>query len=374
MMLGADLYRDEAAGRMLTGLLDIAARTRYGPLPFEPSTDMMATNRMRAIGLDPANNRVFGRDGQAGNLALSDDWGTTWTLTMGLPTGTRYTGALQMVRWGDWYYLTVDSTDGTQWFLYRCPAISAAEGPYVWEAEPLFTFRAGTNNLTQCNLASTSAGVFVAEYGNPGPEGGPRIYRAPDGVTFSQVYVDPPAKHVHAVIEDPYNPGHIYSAIGDNQTSNSLIRSLDGGTTWDTYVESVTNKWQAVQVSFDAQWIYLALDRVGATFAAVDRSSGQPIVGSSNWHYNLSVAGAAASTDRYYQIAYYGAVDPDTGVYYCSANDQSVPGNIHGIFMCDQLGGTLVTRDAVVPLSGRVYVGGGYVFVGTRRFPAATFA
>lgn len=333
-------------------------------LPFAAATDVVPTDAVLVIGMEAANTRLFGRNGITGFISQSDNFGTTWTHNKALPPTIRYNNMTKMVRFKGHFYLTADDASGN-WFVYRCPAVAAATA-FAWEASPVFTYRAGANNNVRTAFNAGSDYIFLFEYASP--PGGPRLYRSQDGVTWTQVWTDAAALHGHAVIEDPYNAGHIYATPGDNTTASSVIRSTDHGATWSTIISAATNLWQSVQISFDPDWVWLAMDRVGATAAVFNRTELVPYVASSNWHYNTPVPGGAVG-DRFYQIAYYGAVDPATGIYYTVANDTSVPGNKSGLFYLTEPGGRLELLDVPTQNGAEVFIGGGKVWCARRSFP-----
>lgn len=70
----------------------------------------------------------------------------------------------------------------------------------------------------------------------------------------------------------------------------------------------------------------------------------------------------------FYENAYYGIVDPATGVYYAIANDTSVTGTRAGWFMLPHVGDYFALLDTYPNLNaGAAYIGGGFVFAGNYR-------
>lgn len=75
----------------------------------------------------------------------------------------------------------------------------------------------------------------------------------------------------------------------------------------------------------------------------------------------------------FYGNAYFGIVDPDTGVYYCVANDTSVAGTTPGWFMLPQAGDSLDVFGTFPDMqASAMYLGGGYVFAGNYRHAVLT--
>lgn len=86
---------------------------------------------------------------------------------------------------------------------------------------------------------------------------------------------------------------------------------------------------------------------------------------------NLSIA-AYVSGDSYYANAFFGAVDPDTGVWYQVACDSSSAGNVAGLFYMGHRGGRLEILDPGgigYPLQRAVQVFGGYLWCHYFRYP-----
>lgn len=74
--------------------------------------------------------------------------------------------------------------------------------------------------------------------------------------------------------------------------------------------------------------------------------------------------------EAFYQNAFYGAVDPASGVYYAFAQDTSVAGTKSGMLMVPYPGAPCQVLDVHRPgaLWGEVHIGGGYVLAAKRRY------
>lgn len=90
-------------------------------------------------------------------------------------------------------------------------------------------------------------------------------------------------------------------------------------------------------------------------------------------------SGSAATTvsgDLYYANAYYGAVDPATGIYYCVSNDTSNVGQKQGMFWLSRLGGRIEILDpggdSSISMNGFVFIYRGKVLTGRWMRPLVT--
>lgn len=184
-------------------------------------------------------------------------------------------------------------------------------------------------------------------------------------------------RHVHSVSVDPYRAGNVYAAVGDNGSPVCIARSTDYGATWSTVISGAPdNPWQSVQMSFSSKWVWVAADRIGLDAFVFDRDEKTPYVAHQGWHYNMPVVPAAAVADRFYQVGYWGAIDPSTGVFHFVAADTSTPGNTKGYFRIPYLGAPIELVETL-PASetlGEVWIGNGYVWIGSRRWKAMTTA
>jgi hypothetical protein len=222
-----------------------------------------------------------------------------------------------------------------------------------------------------------SAYLFVGEYGDP--VGGPTIRRISladangAGTNWAAVYgPDATIRHVHSVAEDPYHVGHVWATCGDG-TSKTIMRSTDHGSTWNVAVSH--SAWQGVQISFSPSWVLVAGDSQVASVIAIDRDTLTPRSASKNHHKHIAIPGATASTDAYYNNAYFGAVDPSTGIYYCVPNDASVSGNTTGMLYLSHVGGRLEILDrSQAYMNFEVFIVPGYVIAGQWRRSLLSFA
>ena len=427
------------------------------PQPFNTVSRNLTGALHSVVGVDNVRGQLIAWDKNNANYALSDDWGATWKNLAGVPANVINTQAYyKAVRFGsNIYAIHVDATDGLLG-VYKAPSAAAATGALSWSTR-LVTMSPNlgpgvTGISTAFNAGQTS--MCLGDYGDFAA--GPKIQRTTDGTTWTTVYgPDSTSRHVHAVIEDPYHPGTWYALLGDTGNTKTMLRSTDDAQTWSTIIPATNlNQWSGVQISFDANFIYVASDRPGLTAWYMDRTELVPRSVSTNWHYNHPVPGGrsgrvitdlattsgsgtvtsasssftaldkglqliqvsqfkqgtfvagvtngttlalsndvttgggnAASTatgqtaylggDRFYAIAFMGAVDPSTGVFYSVPIDTSFKGNTNGIFYCPQIGGQFELIDSAPSTFGmdaaEVFFGGGKVWIGRNVFPALTF-
>lgn len=360
------------------------------------------------IGVDQqnANGSIWFADVTNGVLVQSDDANATQS-NKGWPTNVTSSAGYRIVRFASLVLLlAVDNVDGKV-KVWSAPYVAQATA-FTWSA-PLLTLTAGSTifqaSMEVSNWASDNR-IIVTEYGDP--TGGPSAWISTDGATFTKRFgPDATMRHIHHAAFDPNNPGHIWMTCGDG-IAKTVMKSTDHGLTWATVV--VSSEFQAVQISFTRDWVFLAGDSRRGTVMVVDRATNTPRWASRNYHHDIPPARLATGArkvttlaftvgsstvtstgefttadqrryltagngilpadtyvvtvtppnsltlnrnalatvsaqpgviygDMYLSNAYYGAVDPASGVYYCVANDTSNSGNMQGMFYLDQPGG-----------------------------------
>jgi hypothetical protein len=268
--------------------------------------------------------------------------------------------------------------------------ISAAvqAGTAIWSSPPAATnatVTSWTDVMTctpgvvpkSCSFSTDGNYLLFAEYGDPRPTGaatGPKIWRTADGMTWTTVYAPPigNVRHMHAVEFDPYVAGSVWATAGDG-VPYTVLHSTDSGATWAVVVQS--SNWQSVQISFDARYVYLAGDSGNTDVTVIDKSTNVPMMGSHGIHRTIAPPGAPAGT-VYSANAYYGAVDPATGVFYATVVDTAA-GTWAGMFYVPYVGGPVTIFDkggdsTSWSMNGRVYIYNGYVYAGQYRAPLLT--
>jgi hypothetical protein len=333
-----------------------------------------------ARGLDPTRGRLFVEDfaGQEASgptvrhkLRESTDWGATFTDDKGLPPGVDSIAKVISFK-RKIYVVGKDTTSG----LVGVYSAADTEGSQQLQwSGPLLTLNRSATILGS-DFNTDGRFLYVGEYGDPKP--GPRVYRSRNGRTWRTVFG--PAKgirHIHGIAADPYRPGQVWMTTGDGVTAAYRSRRSGAARSWRVAIKS--SAWQSVQISFDRSHVYLAADTHSATFFVVNPATGKPRVGTPDYFASQSPPGSPSGT-RYLFNAFFGAVDPATGVYYCVANDNSEGGQAtgggelwQGFFAVRRVGGPLSVLDPgglAISMNGEVFVGGGRVFSGQWSLPA----
>jgi len=341
--------------------------------PFLASRKITTPAVISVMGVDRGTSgRVFGSNRSFGPYAQSEDYGATWTNRGAGPAGTAQTAVQKFVVFGGMLYC-MTATAGGVVGIYRTANNAASSGDYSWSGV-LEQTASGIEGKSTCFNAGSQY-LFFGEYESTGTViaglGGPRLRRSADGVTWETVWGrDAAVKHVHCVAEDPYRPGHIYMTLGDGLSPYCVLRSKQHGApgSWENIIPSVVgqNLWQSVQLSFSQKYVWMASDRSGFAVAVFDRDELVPKSATLNHPYMMAVPAAAAVTDRFFELGYLGAVDPETEIYYLNQSDSSSPGNTCGNFVLPAAGGQLQLLDAGKNWNsnGEVYVFGPRVFIG----------
>lgn len=344
--------------------------------PALASVNNHATQVYYCRGIDKTAGWVYVQDTSNGVLRQSENWGTSWSGTKGWPADVTYTNAGKIVRFGDYIWMIAKATASGLVGVYRATPQAGATA-LTWSG-PLKTWNTGGGLLTPC-LEAGETHLYMAEYGDP--VGGPAAYRLSladangAGTNWETIYPqDASLRHFHTIFPDPFRAGHVYLLGGDG-TAKTILRSTDYGAAGSWSVLVASSSWQAVQMSADEEYIWLAGDSQRVTAAVLDRDTGTVTAAATNHHTMLAVPGGG--TDTFYSNAYYGAVDPDTGVYYCVANDTSTGvGNRDGMFWLPRVGSRFEILDkgtaGANSLNGEVFFGGGFVWSGRWHRPLLT--
>lgn len=374
-------------------------------------------------------------------ISQSSDGGQTFTaktLPSGVATSAASGGLASIIEHnGSWYMQCLSSSGVAS--LFRTPIVNQATD-FTWTSA-LKTAGAGATVIST-GLASNGTRLFWGEYGDPA--GGPKLYVSDDsGATWTTVnFAGWFVRHVHGIFVDPDDPNHVWVSGGDSGSTAFHVRSTDGGSSWAPAPGALGSNqaWQAVQVSFDANYLYFAPDTTAnwdvfradretltprwhgrqshrhlpvpgglpprrvtdlvttagsaavtsatAAFTAQDvgsriRTIGQNFVPIDSYIATVSSATAAAlypsksspqSTaaavailggEAWGAMAYYGAVDPATGVYYFVTINGAAGGNVDGLFAVMPDGHTVLLdilttspdgRVVIDPIGGRVIV------------------
>ncbi len=285
---------------------------------FEAGTHLTGGNYpYQILGYDPSNEQlILGLDVAGQTLRQSADGGATWSNDKTSPTNCNF-------------WIKAVACNGVWFLLYRSSADSEihvatatqASGNTAFTWTKRLDLTAGCNPYLMTPMNTDGTDVLVGEYGDP--SGGPRIWRcrpATSLATWTAVWgPDAGVRHVHGVFPDPYNAGHWYASLGDlPSTANKLyLKSTDNGRSFSTF--ATTSFPQAVQLSFDENWIYGANDQSkGAGPFVMDRSADDYHFLTDESHHRMACPGSPYPFDN---NAFYGAVDPDgSGYYYVSVS------------------------------------------------------
>jgi hypothetical protein len=201
------------------------------------------------------------------------------------------------------------------------------------------------------------------------------VHRSGDGVHWTTVFGPGRGiRHVHGIAADPFHPGDVWMTVGDGV--QALYRSRRHGARGSWRVAVRSSAWQSVQISFDRTHVYLAADTHSKTFFVLDRRRLRPRLGTPQYFASKRPPGSPPGT-RYLFNAFFGAVDPSTGIYYCVANDnsegQTGGGAWQGLFAVRRIGGPVSIVDPgglAISMNGEAFVGGGRIWSGQWSIPA----
>jgi hypothetical protein len=342
------------AGFVIGGSRPIPATGETASSPNHP------TNYLLVRGVDAVDGNLIANDLTAGFPRQSADWGATWSGNKGLPPNTSTFGKVVRFK-GNLYVMSKDASTG-RFGVYRTPP-AAGNTMYSWSSA-LVTLAPGASSLNTTMNADDSY-LYLGEYGDP--QGGPRILRSADGVDWEVVFgPDASLRHIHAVAPDPYNPGDVWATTGDGG-GKAVMRSTSFGApgSWQVVVSS--SYWQAVQISFSPEWVFFAGDSGTGTVWVLDRQHLQPTWAATNYHATMPVPGGSAG-DAFYRNAFYGSVDPATGVYYASTAVDTSGANTKGLFALPAVGGELQFLDFNAA-GTEVFIAGGRVWSGPYNYP-----
>lgn len=333
--------------------------------PFSISTAIASGFNSQLRCIDLTDSRLIAHDTTNAHLKQSTDWGSTWSAHKGWPSSGTGTNTYAIVRFGDYLYaLFIES--GTLDIKVARTLPKSGDTAYSWSN--VYTVNQAGALGIPTGFTTDGTYLYVAEYGDP--TGGPAIHRTSDGTTWTVVRAaDSGLRHFHAIEADPYNAGHLWVTAGDGSADKVLLKSTDYGSTWSTVLSDLA--WQGVQISFSRSWVFIAGDQQRGTVMVVDRATGTPRMAAQNWHYNL-VGPGFASTDTFYRNAYYGIVDPSTGIYYSASQDTSVSGNKVGLFYLPRVGGNIELIEVLSIAPQRFRIANGYLWFGNYKRPLYT--
>lgn len=361
-----------AGGLPAAGAATVSAAQHSGP-----ATRLNPNGMYLLRGMDAANGVLFVEDfpdptpaepAPTHGLRMSADWGATFSANKGLPDGV--TSVAKVLVFKSRIYLLGRNARTNRVGVYRATP-TPGDAPLEWSA-PLLTLNPSVSGLGT-DFNSDSRFLYLGEYGDPKP--GPRLYRSANGARWRVVFG--PARgvrHVHGVAADPFHPGEVWMTAGDGVTAAYRSQRYGRRGSWRAVVAS--SAWQSVQISFDRSRVYLAADTHSRTFFVVDRKPLRARLGTPQYFASKHPPGSPPGT-RYLFNAFFGAVDPSTGIYYCVANDnsegQTGGGAWQGLFAVRHIGDPVSIVDPgglAISMNGEVFVGGGRIWSGQWSVPA----
>jgi hypothetical protein len=248
--------------------------------------------------------------------------------------------------------------------LYRATPTALATN-WTWSAA-LFTQAEGSTAFVT-TLMHDANYIYLCEYGDP--VGGPSLYRSADGVTWTTIYTETTQaikqRHMHSAAPDPFTPGHVWMTLEDANADREIMRSKDYGATWS--VVEPRSEWQAVQISFTRDHVWFAGDSDRGHVFTIDKATGTKSWACAGLARNLAVPQPAALTDKFYHNGFYGCVDPSTGVYYFSLQQDGAGGNTPGLFAVLYRGAQPILLSKLASASVPVEVFSGWVWCGPVR-------
>ena len=335
-----------------------------------------ATDNMHMIGIDTLTSprRYYAINGTDNTIRQRDDIVGDWSTDKGFPPNTtKEETSSKLIRFKNYLYFCALDTNDSTWKIFRTEP-KEADIPFDWSVVYTLT-KDGANFKLGAHFNCDDQYIYIGEYGDP--EETADIYRSSDGITWETVHQEPPsARHIHGINADPYKPGWVWASYGE-YGHDVTLSSDDYGATWTKRLGSGGGTfgagWASVQISFCEKYVWFADDSRNQTVFVIDKNTLTPYRVTPTWVGNIAVPGGNVG-DTFYQNAFVGAISPETGVYYCVANDTSAGGNRAGLFFLPQIGASLeiYSYDVDLPfgsvLSPQVFIpGDGYVWFGNYR-------
>lgn len=383
------------------------------------------------VGYDATSNVIYAVDTANGFLRISENGGASWSGNKGFPAGVTYVNAFKVVRFGDYVYLY--AADGTGATVFR--ALPTTGGTALsWSARLLST-SSGTTAYPVALAADAVAlylGEYGDPVGGPkiyrSTDGTTWTATYVPGASARHVhgvFPDPyfPG-HVYATLGDGISDpvikstdyGLTWSSLGFLGGWQAVQLSFSReyvfgaadfgyGSVWAFRRGNPVPKWAARnhhvnipvpgglggRVITDAVFNgTTTMTSATANFNSAD--VGRIISSPNNISYGATIASVTNSTtvvlsfaafatasgqtvkiegERFNKFAYFGAVDPATGIYYC-ANITSLAGQRNGgLFYLPRPGERIELLD---PMFGgtspqEFFIHNGYVWFGFYKYP-----
>lgn len=338
---------------------------------YEPSLLNHATSVYVMYGYDDVDDLVFIRDDTNSVLRIAtttDGWKTlAFSGNKGAPadvTTITSGGISKVLRFKNKIYMLAKATVSGIVGIYRAdPALGNTA--YSWSGQ-LLSLQSGGAGVYTAFTASNNY-IYCGEGGDPA--NGPNVYRSSDGISWDLIWTEtdkaPKQRHVHGIYEDPYNPSDLWLLMGDANAQREIMRSRDGGVTWEVVFGGY--EFQGVQCSFTSDYVWVAGDSARGVMFTINKSSNEIRWASHGTPKNIAVPAAAALGDQFYSSASLGILDPTTMCFYSYAADASSGGNTAGIFITPYPGGPLVLLEKLANNGGYIDIFGGYLWFGRYR-------
>jgi hypothetical protein len=189
-------------------------------------------------------NTLYIADGA--NLYKSTDRGSTLTLINGgsMSVDKVYpliSGAMLAVKRGD-----NDS----------CKIYRSADGETSWTEVASLEVAYMEQGICQDSVTEK---IYLGSYVTGASTCGDIYCSQDDGLTWNVIQSIESVKHIHCILEDPYNPGTLYLCAGDTNEQSKIIKTSNGFTDI-TVVGSGSQQWRTVSLIFKENYIFWAMD------------------------------------------------------------------------------------------------------------------
>ncbi len=171
-----------------------------------------------------------------------------------------------------------------------CKIWKSSDDAASWS--PVLTMTTGSLAFAY-NFSTDGTYLYLGEYGDPltGATPSAKVYRSSDGTTWTPIMTHAAGvRHVHCIAADPYTPGTVYMAVGDNVTSG-IWKSTNSGASYSA-VPGFDSTRLIDNLTFSPDWIYASTDNAHSDLIVIDRATLTPRNGTIWDHRTLSVPNA----------------------------------------------------------------------------------
>lgn len=252
--------------------------TLIGPQPTLLDVPPVASGRITALALDPANSKILYAGGAQGGVWKTTDGGTTWTpLTDSQPSLSIGALALDPSNDNVIYAGTGSSLGG----YYGAGILKSTDGGNTWINIPgpflgpfgPDTFFGGGARMNWLAVSPANPSVLLAAVWR-WPHSAAGIYRSADGGnTWAQVFSGAPGSQVFF---DSIGQ-HAYAAMGDyyGSSQDGVYASSDAGQTW-TLDDGTGNNRLPAGANMGSITLAMAPSRSTTLYASVSQTSSFP--------------------------------------------------------------------------------------------------